>query len=100
LCPLPDATSTTIAEGDEDESLEAEATAADESAVDTRYNGLLGVIDDLKNQLIDEKQKNIRNRFYETSILPKIFLDKFPPKKNIRRHIFKIGVGILESLVV
>jgi hypothetical protein len=31
-----------------------------ETAVDQRYNGLLAVIEDLKNQLIEEKQKNIK----------------------------------------
>ena len=54
LCPMPDATSTTIAEEDD-----ADTSDADETAVDERYNGLLAVIEDLKNQLIEEKQKNL-----------------------------------------
>ena len=56
---MPDAASTTIMEEDEASEID-DTNAANETAVDERYSGLLAVIDDLKNQLIEEKQKNIR----------------------------------------
>ncbi len=33
---------------------------ADETVIDTKYDGLLKIIEDLKNQLIDEKQANLK----------------------------------------
>ena len=33
---------------------------AEETVVDTKYDGLLKLIDNLKNQLIEEKQKNLK----------------------------------------
>ncbi len=77
MCPMPDASSATILEeeNDNDDLSDSETTSnnpAEETAVDSRYNGLLAIIDDLKVQLIEEKQKNIkleaeiRFEFYQT----------------------------------
>ena len=52
MCPMPDNSSTTIQEEDEEFSeMSAVANAAEETAVDDRYNGLLNIIEDLKNQV-------------------------------------------------
>ena len=54
MCPMPDNSSTTIQEEDEefsDTEMSAVANAAEETAVDDRYNGLLNIIEDLKNQV-------------------------------------------------
>ena len=76
MCPMPDASSATILEED-DEISDSETTSnnpAEETAVDSRYNGLLSIIDDLKEQLIEEKQKNIK---LEAEIRCEFFLTFF-----------------------
>ncbi len=65
MCPMPDASSATILEeeNDNEDLSDSETTSnnpAEETAVDSRYNGLLAIIDELKVQLIEEKQKNIK----------------------------------------
>lgn len=40
--------------------IEEECKVSAEPAEDTKYEGLMKLIDDLKNQLIDEKQKNLK----------------------------------------
>ena len=55
MCPMPDNSSTTILEEDEEEvsnpEMSAVANVADETANDQRYDGLINIIEDLKNQV-------------------------------------------------
>ena len=58
ICPRPDSDQTCI---EEEEDGYADVTnMAEETVVDTKYDGLLKLIDNLKNQLIEEKQKNLK----------------------------------------
>ena len=62
MCPNPgmalEAESTVLEENEEDE---YETTGVmEETVIDSRYDGFMKVIDNLKNQLIEEKQKNLK----------------------------------------
>lgn len=54
LCPMPDAALATISEGNETDLSEGDINGVDETGTDERYNGLLSVIEDLKNQLVSK----------------------------------------------
>ena len=57
ICPK--GMESTVLEEDETEFAD-ETHVADETVIDSKFDGLLKVIENLKNQLIEEKQKNIK----------------------------------------
>ncbi len=59
MCPTRPADSTVVDETLMEEDEEAEASVMDATIVDQRYEGLMKLVDDLKDQLIREKQKNL-----------------------------------------